>query len=133
MSEQDDLRIIGVALIEPGLRSYQVLNNLDAGVYPVMITLSHPADAFDAKFLRESFGIVVADDDARRALIPNTSIDAVKLNIAGWQGAVTHASKQAAHAREVALAEDRRRQEVAAELHETVKALDHTERPVPWS
>jgi hypothetical protein len=120
MSEQNDLRIIGVALVEPSLRTHQVLNNLDTGVYPVMITLSRPADAFDAKFLRENLGIVVGNDDPMEALLLDTSIDALKANLDQLNGSIALAAVQAAKARADGLAEDERRKAVADELHRQV-------------
>ena len=120
MSEVADLRIIGVALVEESMRSHRVLHNLDPEVYPVLLILSRPADRFDAKFLHENLGILVNDHDAMQALIPDTSIDALKANIDDWNRRIALAGAQAQHARETALAEDQRRQQVADELHRQV-------------
>ncbi len=117
MSEQDDLRIIDVELVEPSMRTHRVLNNLDPAVYPVLICLSHPADPFEAKFLRENCGIVVDDDDPMTALILETSVDALKAQIAEWNERIALAARQAQQARDAAVAEDQRMMEVAAELH----------------
>ena len=123
MSEQNDLRIIGVQLIEASLHTHRVLNNLDPGMYPVMITLSRPADRWEAKYLRENWQIVVGDHDPMEALILETSIDALKIQIDEWNGRIALAARQARHAREAALAEDKRMKQVAAELHRQLSPI----------
>ncbi|MDT5409037.1 MAG: hypothetical protein QOG14_1257 [Mycobacterium sp.] len=123
MPEQNDLRIVGVQLIEASLRTHRVLNNLDPERYPVMITLSRPTDPWEAKYLRQNGNIVVGDHDPMEALILDTSIDALKISINEWNGRIAIVATQARRAREAALVEDNRMEQVAAELHRQVSPI----------
>ncbi|GAA4297605.1 hypothetical protein [Mycobacterium paraffinicum] len=119
MSQTDALRIIGVELIEDSLQTYRDLHTQDAQsseTYPIMIWLSHPADPYEAKFLREKCGIIVDSEDLMCAIILETTIDDFKANIEQWNESVALASREAQQAREAALAEDRRLKEVAEEV-----------------
>lgn len=115
MTEQ--LRIVGVKLVDESMQTYQELHDQDKTAYPVMIYLSRAVDPFEAKSLRKQVGIIISDDDPMTALIPHTAIDALKTQIAQWNGRIATAAGLAHQARDAAVAEDQRRRQVEAELN----------------
>lgn len=113
---EQGVRIIKVELVQMSTQKHQELNDLDKRRYPVKVYFSRPVDEFEAKAIRLKTGVIVGDDPMT-ALIPNTSIDALKTRINNWSGRINMAAEIGAQARDAAAAEDERRHQIEAELN----------------
>jgi hypothetical protein len=115
MKEQD-LRIIHVAAMATQERlSFE---GRDQVAYPVRVSLSRPVSPFEAKFLQSRLGIEVDHDDAMVAVIPNTSLDALKTQISEWDQKIADAAADGRRQQDSARAEDTRLSALQQEIND---------------
>ena len=104
---EEPLRIISVDLPIEAYKRHRTLNGGNPDLYPVIVGFSRPVNPYERLALRD-FGVIGEDDNDNRALIEDTTLEAIADHLDEYNAELDAAVETARQMREEVEAEDAR-------------------------
>jgi hypothetical protein len=103
----EPLRMISVQLPDEALKTFRVLNEGNADLYPVIVGFNRPVNEYERLALKD-FGVIRGDTDRNWALIEDTKLEAIADNLDEYNAELDAAVEKARQMKSDAEVEDER-------------------------